>query len=317
MRRILTSLLLLVTAACSASTVDDASGGESDVTKGNPPATPGAPSATPPAASAGGMEALAKHKAEMLTSIWENGTTVLQYGYCENIKDGRGYTSGRAGFCSGTGDALLVVKCAGAASKMAKYLPALEKINQQFEATGNDQASTTPLDAVGKYCVDWTASAADDAFRACQDQVVAQLYFEPALAQAKKQGLTTALAKAALYDAEINHGDDGVAAFVAKAAAAAPASGARTLDQESAWLQAFLSARLAALKADPTWADAVDRVATYEQLRRDKNFDLTQKIETNAKAKTLYPGQALKDSGYPDCVIEPTGGVSGDAICTH
>ncbi|HEY8079082.1 MAG TPA: chitosanase [Labilithrix sp.] len=322
MRRLVIGIVAAFAVACSGSTTEDASGGESDVTTGKPPAStpPGTatPGATPSSTPADGMNALAKHKAEMLTSVWENGTTVLQYGYCENIKDGRGYTSGRAGFCSGTGDAFLVVKCAGASSPMAKYLPALDKLDQTYESTGKDQASTTTLDAVGKYCADWTASAADDGFRACQDQVVSQLYFEPALAQAKSQGLTTALTKAELYDAEINHGDDGVADLVKQATADVGAvAGTRTIDQESAWLQAFLARRLAVLKADPTWAQAVDRIATYEAARRAKNFDLSQKLETNAKASALYPGQKLQDSGYPDCVIEPAGGVSGESVCTH
>src|SRR4051794_27847983 len=37
-----------------------------------------------------------------ITSVYENNTAVVQYPYCENIDDGRGYTSGRAGFCTGT-----------------------------------------------------------------------------------------------------------------------------------------------------------------------------------------------------------------------
>jgi chitosanase len=291
--------------ACGGASTEQASGGESDINKGA-------------ASSRQGMDALAKHKAEMLTSIWENGTTVLQYAYCENIGDGRGYTSGRAGFCTGTGDAVLVVKCAGGSSRLERYVPALEKLDRVAQASGQDQASTTTLDALGDYCADWAASAADAAFRACEDRVVTELYFQPALAQAEKQGLSTALAKAALYDAEINHGDDGVSELVAKATAEVGAvSGPRTTDEESAWLRAFLARRVAVMAADAAWAQAVDRVALYEQLRRDRNFALGQRIETTAKAMTLYPGQSLRDSGYPDCVIDPAGVVSGAATCTQ
>jgi hypothetical protein len=39
---------------------------------------------------------------------------------------------------------------------------------------------------------------------------VSDLYSGPALAHAKRWGLSTALTKAELYDAELNHGDDGV-----------------------------------------------------------------------------------------------------------
>lgn len=289
------------------------------------------PPATDGAAPTGALTPLQKHKAEMLTSIWENSTTVLQYPYCENIHDGRGYTSGRAGFCSGTGDAIQVVECFDTAfgtanNPMAKYMPALIQINNAFNSTGQDQGSTAPLDAVGNYCSDWAKTANDAAtapkFKACQDQIVDALYYKPALAQAKKWGLVTALTIAELYDAEINHGDDGVAALVKQAntdvgnTAQKPPSSPLSLADESAWLHAFLMRRLKLLESDATWSASEDRVVTYEQLRLQNNFDLAAKIETNAKAFQMYPGQGYKDSGYPDCVIAPNGDVSGDASCT-
>jgi chitosanase len=280
----------------------------------------------------GGMTALQRKKAEMLTSIWENSTTVLQYPYSQNINDGRGYTSGRAGFCTGTGDAIQVVQCfdqrfgTGAANVMHKYMPALTTINQAFNSTGNDQADTSLLDAVGNYNADWGKSATDATtsadFDACQDQIVDLLYFSPGIAIAAKWGLQTALTKAALYDAEINHGDDGVAAFAKQAnidtgnTAQTPATAPLSITAESAWLHAFLVRRLAALKADPTWAQAVDRAAEYEKLRLAADWDLGAPIVTDAKAVTMFPGQGFKDSGYPKCTIAADGTVSGDAACT-
>ena len=270
------------------------------------------------------LTALQKHKAELLTSIWENGTTVLQYGYCENIGDGRGYTSGRAGFCSGTGDAIEVVRCLenSGTNAMSKYLPALTALETASNGTGEDQASTTALDAAGSYCADWTATAAaSSAFRACQDTVVSKTYFAPALARAKKWGLTSALTIAELYDAEINHGEGGVDALIAKANAdvglkSAPTT-ALSRTRESAWLGAFLARRVATLQADPTWRDAVDRVAVYEQMRRAGNFDLSAAIHTTASSKALFPDVAgLASSGYPACAIAASGTVTGDDACT-
>lgn len=280
----------------------------------------GAPASSDGTAS---IPSLAKRKAELLTSIWENGTTILQYGYCQNINDGRGYTSGRAGFCSGTGDAILVAQCVAAANPdaaMAKYIPALTQITSTFESSGNDQADTSALDAVGSYCADWSADAANgDAMKTCQDQVVSQLYFTPALAEASKYGLSQPLTIAALYDAEINHGDDGDngVADLAKQAntKAGNVNGARTLAQESTWLKAFLGIRAALLKSDSTWADSEDRVANYEALRQAGNWDLSKPITTSAKATKLY-GSGYKDSGYPKCVIAADGSVTGDAACT-
>jgi chitosanase len=145
-----------------------------------------------------------------ITSVYENSTAVIQYQYCENINDGRGYTSGRAGFCTGTGDAIEVVECfveALAATglsnhdRMAKYVGPLR---------GLKGADTAPVDRLGSYCSDWTASATDPvtaaAFKHCQDRVVSELYQGPACRSARSWGITSPLFLAELYDAWINQG---------------------------------------------------------------------------------------------------------------
>ncbi len=304
----------VATAADAEPTADSAPAGDAGVDASVPP---------------GGLTSDQKKKAEMLTSIWENSTTVLQYPYSENIGDGRGYTSGRAGFCTGTGDAILVVRCfdasTGSVNPMHKYMPALTVLETDFNNTGTDQASTTGLDAVGSWVTDWASSAngaTAAAFKTCQDTVVDQLYYGPAVAQAAKWGFHTALTTAALYDAEINHGEDGVAALIASAntdvgnTAQTPPTAPVALAAESTWLDKFLLRRLATLKADPTWAQSEDRAATYEALRTQANWDLSLAIVTDAKAKTLYPGKGYKDSGYPICTISPAAVVSGDPLCT-
>ncbi len=45
-----------------------------------------------------------------MVSVFENGTPEIQYAYIEDLDDGRGYTAGRAGFCTACGDLLTVVK---------------------------------------------------------------------------------------------------------------------------------------------------------------------------------------------------------------
>jgi chitosanase len=331
------SLFLLLVVACSAPAAD-AGSSSTNITAKSPttdrdrtdssteddPA--GAHDRSPSTTSVDGLTELQKHKAEMLTSIWENSTTILQYGYCENIADGRGFTSGRAGFCSGTGDAVLVVRClaerVGSANRLARYLPALTELETAFEDSGDDQADTSTLERVGSYCKDWSATADDAAFRECQDAVVAQLYFDPAIAEAKKWGLTTALTKAELYDAAINHGADGMKDLVVQTnhdlgTTSAP-SGPLSTNAESKWLHAFLLRRVKMLSADSTWRDAVDRVAVYEKLRVAGDFELASAITTDAKAKALFPGvSGLIDSGYPVCTISPTGVVGGDPDCTN
>ena len=56
-----------------------------------------------------------------------------QYTYLEDIGDGRGYTGGIIGFCSGTGDLLEVVRelheAAAATTRCAGSCPALREVN--------------------------------------------------------------------------------------------------------------------------------------------------------------------------------------------
>src|SRR5690349_2698735 len=55
-----------------------------------------------------------------------------QFGYIEDIGDGRGYTAGIIGFCSGTGDMLELVEAytaAAPANGLARFLPALRSVN--------------------------------------------------------------------------------------------------------------------------------------------------------------------------------------------
>lgn len=73
-----------------------------------------------------------KETAMELVSSAENSSLnwKKQYSYIEDIKDGRGYTAGIIGFCSGTGDMLEVVKNYTQEqpdNKLAKFLPALKK----------------------------------------------------------------------------------------------------------------------------------------------------------------------------------------------
>jgi hypothetical protein len=260
----------------------------------------------------GNMTAAQKLVAEELTSIWENDTPVLAYAYAENIQDGRGYTSGRAGFCTGTGDAIQVIHCydtlrtAANGNLMAKYMPALTTINDKFESTGQDQGDTGLLDAVGSWVKDWAASyntAATQAdFKSCQDQVSDALYYQPAMAAAKKYGLKWALTKAELYDMWINQGGDALVKQTNQALGVTS-----TVTDENAWLQKFIELRRDLLAGDSTWKDSVDRLAAYEKARRRGNVDLLQPMANDVRAKDCWPTGGYSDSGYTTRVINPDG----------
>lgn len=258
----------------------------------------------------------------MLTSIWENDTTVLQYSYCANIMDMRGYTSGRAGFCtSGCSDAVQVVTCydnanTGSNNLMAKYVSAMAGL-----AAGN----TAPIDMIGNYCSDWTATASDPstgpAFKTCQDQLAMSIYQTPGCMDAKGWGVSTPLFLAELYDAEINHGEPDVSNMLNMAGQQAgipTPNGPLSQADESKLLHAFLTVRVGVLAADPTWKTSVDRVAVYEKERLAGNFDFSKPVTTDAHAATYWPSMNLMSTGYSTCTLTPSGGsiqVTGDVHC--
>jgi chitosanase len=228
-----------------------------------------------------GMSAAQKGRAEKLTSVFENDTPQLQYAYIGALGDGRGYTAGRAGFTTATGDFLLVVERYTArvpANPLAPYLPQLRALSRAHSG------STAGLGGVGAA---WRAAAADPVFRAVQDQVVDETYYRPALGHWNRLGLRSALSLAALYDAIIQHGDgtdpDGLRALLSRTAARVGGTPATGID-ERAWLDAFLVVRRADLAnaynpaTRAVWAQSVGRVDVFRHIMNAGNFDLAGPI---------------------------------------
>jgi chitosanase len=163
-----------------------------------------------------------------------------QYRYIEDIGDGRGYTAGIVGFCSGTGDMLSLVQrytVMKPGNRLAGYLPALRRLQGSDGHDGLDPGFTG----------DWVTAAADPVFQQAQDAERDSMYFLPALAAARQDGLRP-LGQFAYFDAIVMHGADGLAKLREKTAATAqpPARGGA----EAAYLNAFLDARDALMRSE-------------------------------------------------------------------
>lgn len=219
-----------------------------------------------------------KIRAEQLTSIFENGTTELQYGYCENIGDNRGYTSGRAGFTTRDGDAYEVVKQYTKkvpVNPLAKYLPELKRLTNQ---------KSSDISGLPEYAETWKSLGNDASFRAAQDHVVDKIYYLPAMKHAKQIGITYALSKAIFYDTIIQHGEgndpDGFLALIKRTAKCMGGKYPNTGADEKQWLVKFLEVRRDDLAHayDPStrkeWAKSVGRVDTFQQLIHTNNWQL-------------------------------------------
>jgi chitosanase len=192
-----------------------------------------------------------------------------QYKYIEDIGDGRGYTAGIIGFCSGTGDMLEIVQAytdAESGNVLAEYLPALRAVNGTDSHEGLDPG----------FPADWREAAADPAFQRAQDDERDSVYFDPAVRQAKSDGLR-ALGQFIYYDAMVMHGpgDDADSFGGIRAAALAKAEPPAQGGGEVAYLNAFLDARKAAMKREEAHSDT-SRVDTEQRVfLNDGNLDFT------------------------------------------
>jgi hypothetical protein len=191
-----------------------------------------------------------------------------QYRYIQDIGDGRGYTAGIIGFCSGTGDMLELVELYTSrkpVNVLARYLPALRQINGTDSHSGLDPTFTT----------DWVTAANDNTFQRAQDDVRDSMYFNPAVSQAKADGLH-ALGQFIYYDAIVMHGpgSDGESFGGIRSAAIRRARPPTQGGNETAYLNAFLDARVAAMRLEEAHSDT-SRVDTAQRVwLADGNLDL-------------------------------------------
>ncbi|MER6082475.1 chitosanase [Streptomyces sp. NPDC013157] len=223
-------------------------------------------SAAAPAASCVGLDDPAKKEIAMkLVSSAENSSLdwKAQYKYIEDIGDGRGYTAGIIGFCSGTGDMLDLVQLytdRKPGNVLAKYLPALRRVNGTDSHSGLDP----------NFPADWRKAAQDTAFQQAQNDERDRVYFNPAVQQGKTDGLGT-LGQFTYYDAIVMHGDgDDATSFrnIRKRAlghAKPPAQGGN----EKTYLNAFLDARVWAMKQEEAHSDTT-RVDTEQRVFLNK-----------------------------------------------
>jgi chitosanase len=181
------------------------------------------------------VDAERKYRAAQITSTFENSTLELQYDYVENIGDRRGITAGRAGFTSATGDLLLLVRRYTEVKPdnvLAPYIPSLEAVN----GTDSQMGLAGFTDA-------WAKAAEDPDFRSLQDQLVDELYFVPAMTMAADLGIGTPLGQLIMWDTMIQHGaggNNGTWAIIEETQ-----KNVGPIDEnEFAWLDAFLDARL-------------------------------------------------------------------------
>ncbi|MFE9681050.1 chitosanase [Streptomyces sp. NPDC002701] len=242
---------------------------------------------SPASAAAAGLDDPAKKEIAMkLVSSAENSSLDwrAQYGYIEDIRDGRGYTAGIIGFCSGTGDMLDLVELYTRRrpdNPLAGYLPALRRVDGTDSHEGLDPG----------YPDAWRRAALDHAFEQAQNDERDRVYFDPAVRRGKADGLGT-LGQFAYYDAIVMHGDGGDRTSfgsirqLALDRARPPAQGG----DEVTYLDAFLDARVWAMKQEEAHEDT-SRVDTAQRVfLRNRNLNLDPPLDWQVYGDSFHIG---------------------------
>ena len=240
------------------------------------PAMVGCGQAAESAADAGAGDissGLLRKEVFALVSSAENSSTdyAKQYAYIEDIGDGRGYTAGIIGFTTGTGDLLDVVERyteLKPENNLKKYIPALEQIN-----------GTDSHDGLDAFEEEWADAAQSEEMIQAQNDILDEQYMNVALRYAKEDGLRP-LGQYIYYDALVVHGSgDSEDCFEAIRAAAlkkeaVPSAGG----EESAFLVAFLDARVPVMQMEAAHAD-LSRLNAQRKFLNEQNFDLALPLE--------------------------------------
>ncbi|MFG1989647.1 chitosanase [Actinoplanes sp. NPDC048988] len=247
--------------------------------------TPGGsttPPTTPPATGVNLDNPAKKDVAMQLVSAAENSSLDwrAQFAYIEDIKDGRGYTAGIIGFCSGTGDMLELVQAytnAVPGNVLAKYLPALRSVNGTASHSGLDPNFTR----------DWRTAAADPAFQAAQEAERDRVYFNPSVRDGKSDGVR-ALGQFAYYDAAVMHGYEGMRQIRSAALKRAkpPAQGG----DERTWLNVFLDERVIEMKKEAAHDDTTRVDTAQRRFLNNSNFDLNTPLDFAVYGQNFHIG---------------------------
>jgi len=223
-----------------------------------------------------------------LTTIFENGTTEFQYSYIEDIGDGAGVTCGIVGF---TGTELLLltqeyVELKHSVTGFEKYLPCLTKMGDDiqkdysclFPSVSKEELATEAFKREGETIskVDfgklWVEAGHDPLMQKVQMKQLMVANYYPALAEAKKLHIGSALGLAIVYDAivqmPLNSTED--MASVARSNFARLHGGSEypsSEGQEKEWLSFYQKERKRLIENNP-------RVDSLDQILESGNFDL-------------------------------------------
>ena len=250
------------------------------------------PGAAARLAAACGLAELQIDAIQSLVACPENSTTnwARAYGFAKFLGDGRGITFGIVGFCSGTGDGVLVLRktaAVDASCPVSKYAGAMAKTR------GEDRTGLGGFEAAAK------ASADNAAYREAQWSVATDLYWKFAVDYCAKKGRSTGrpgpvmkspLAIGAMYDTALNHGPNGFGKIEKGMADA-------TSGPEGRWITDFEESRYRLLKSgyqDLDTSGTGARARIWQQLVKEGNWDLKRPINVYKGNGAYWGAQVIR-----------------------
>jgi chitosanase len=228
----------------------------------------GAPARSPPDANSNAKgysmslaDADLARRIKAISSVFEVGSPEPDYGYVENLDDGRGYTVTQYGFCTYNEEVAHVIEAIAKRAPdtpLKRFLPHLPPQNWDGHK----------LDEFPRL---WRQEAkASSALAEACDEVANELYLSPAIDAAASVGITSPVGIAIFFDTLVQHGDgddpDALPAIMKSVNARAP---------EADYLSAFLDARKKVLlhSADKetreVWRESAGRVDALRTLLKE------------------------------------------------
>lgn len=193
--------------------------------------------------------------AEYSSTDWRNSVNII-----DNLGDGRGYTIGLVGFCTGTGDFLEVLKFLREIDPvhlLLVFIPVIEKILKSGNVGSVVGLEKLPavMRRVGKN---------NKSFMKATWFMLKKLYWKPALVFCEEYQLKSELARYIVYDTIVNFGDlDMFRKYMVKG------------EQESLFLRKFLDIKQKTIEDDETLGDTDNnRVDMQKKLLRREHFSL-------------------------------------------
>lgn len=227
-----------------------------------------------------------KHTIQEISSIFESSSPDFDFGFSKNIGDERGITFGFVGFTTGTYSGKMFVDTytqLNPRNPLADYDKMLGQIDKEVHDEEGRSARVHGIEGLHNAiaaCID------DPLFIQAQLIQVDKTIWDPSQKLADELNLRTPLSRGQMYDAQVNHGEDGINDLVRKTNAASPVGTVLQVG-EIAWISKFLTTRLKLLQADPVWQLATDRIKVYQKLLQEKRYDLKLPLVINCYGNTF------------------------------